>query len=232
MIVPCFNEEASILAVLDELKSSPENIDVVVVNDGSTDRSAAIVGGLNDVMLLDLPFNLGIGGAVQAGFRFFLSRDYDVAVQFDADGQHSADQIPDLVQPLAQGHDVVIGSRFLEPTSSGFRSTGLRRMGIWSLRSLLRIISGSRILDVTSGFRALSREAVRKVIDDYPDDYPEPVSIMLFLRKNLSICEVPVVMRSRSGGRSSIAGKDNFLYMFKVTTVILASWLNTARRKA
>lgn len=228
-IVPCFNEAEAVATTVRSLQQASPDIRVLVVNDGSTDATAEIASRLDGVALLDLPLNLGIGGAVQAGFRYFLATDCDVAVQFDGDGQHPGDQVMRLVSALKPPIEAVVGSRFIDRSQDGYRSTAARRMGIRILRRLIHLLTGVYVTDATSGFRAYSRRAVEMLVDDYPDDYPEPVSTVLLARRGLEIVEVPVQMRERQGGVSSIRGFVTLYYMLKVSLAILVARVGTIR---
>ena len=225
-IVPAYNESESIAIVVTDLRDNVPGCDIVVVDDHSTDDTSARVRS-SGAGLLRLPFNLGIGGAVQTGFRYARRCGYRFAFQFDGDGQHPADHVPLLLAPLERGEaDVVIGSRFLE--GKGFQSTALRRIGIRIFEALNRITSGHRITDTTSGFRAYNDRAISFLADNYPSDYPEVEAITLLARNGFRIVEVPVVMRDRQGGVSSIGTARSLYYMAKVT---LAALISTSKRR-
>lgn len=220
VIVPAYNEEESILEVVRDLHESAPFVDVLVVNDGSTDETSRILkaNGINHV---DLIKNLGIGGAVQTGYKYALQNDYDIAVQFDGDGQHSAKYIAELIKPIEEGRaDLVVGSRFKGDTE-GFKSSAMRRLGINILSAFLKLASTNKIEDVTSGFRATDRKVIELFASYYPDDYPEPEALALVARKGLRVAEVPVSMNERLGGESSIKKMDSVYYMIKVTLAIL-----------
>jgi glycosyltransferase involved in cell wall biosynthesis len=226
-IVPAYNEQSAISSVVAELNNVvlPEGFSLtpVVVNDCSTDNTSDIISGLNCVAL-DLPVNLGIGGAVQTGFRYAFENNYDYAVQVDGDGQHPPDAIPSLLKlAVYEGADVVIGSRFL--SREGFQSSALRRFGIRYFFWLNKMLTGTRILDSTSGFRLLNRKTLAFVAEDYPDEYPEPESIVVYSAMGLKISETPVVMKERQGGVSSIGGFASVYYMLKVTLAILFTYI-------
>ncbi len=226
LIVPAFNEEASLRLVLQELGEVAPQFDVVVVNDGSSDETGDIARAL-DVPVLDLCFNLGIGGAVQTGFKYALQQGYDAAVQVDSDGQFPPDRIASLVAlVLDEGWDMVIGSRYLaEP---GYEGSPLRRLGNYILSKIAGLFSRQRVTDATSGFRAYSRRALEYLASYYPPDYPEPESIVFLARQGLRIREEPVAMRARQGGVSSIGGLRPLSYMGKVS---LALTLNALKEK-
>lgn len=219
VIVPCYNEQEAISGVIADIhRVSALNrlpVDVLVVNDCSTDNTLDVIRRL-DCLYLDLPVNLGIGGAMQAGYRYALRHNYDIAVQMDGDGQHPANQLLNVVQPLLDDRaDVVIGSRFLERV--GFQSSAVRRLGIRYFRWLNKQLIQRTIHDSTSGFRAFNRKTIGIVSRYYPDEYPEPEAIVQFGLNRLRILEVPVVMRERQGGTSSITFVRSLYYMFKVT---------------
>ena len=219
VIVPCFNEEKAIAGVIAEINQVRDqhqlNLDALAVNDCSTDATVAVMQTLNCVYL-DLPVNLGIGGAMQAGYRYAFRKGYDVAVQMDGDGQHPAGELMKVLQPILDNRaDVVIGSRFLE--NVGFQSSVARRLGIRYFRWLNRLLIHQTIHDSTSGFRAFNRRTIALVDRYYPDEYPEPEAIVLFGLNQLRIVEVPVCMRERQGGTSSITFARSLYYMLKVT---------------
>jgi len=226
LIVPAYNEEASLGLVLEELRQHVPQFDVVVVNDGSSDATPSIARA-HGVPVLDLCFNLGIGGAVQTGFKYAVDGDYDVAVQFDSDGQFPPDQIARLVGiVLDEGYDMVIGSRYIK--EPGYDSSLPRRFGNFILSKIAGLFSRHRITDATSGFRAYSHRAIDYLARYYPPDYPEPESIVFLARQGLRICEVPVLMRRRQGGVSSIGGLRPLTYMGKVS---LALTLNAIKER-
>lgn len=232
-IVPAYNEEKAIAAVVHALNrvgvDAGLELDVVVVNDCSTDHTSACIRELPCIPL-DLPINLGIGGAVQTGFRYAVQQGYDYAVQVDGDGQHPAEEIPALVEAaLQQGADVVVGSRYLK--REGFQSSALRRFGIRYFAWLNRLLVGVVVEDSTSGFRLLSRRVLALVSEDYPDEYPEPEAIIIYAIRGFKIVEVPVVMKERQGGTSSIGGLSAIYYMFKVTLAILYTYLRLKTTK-
>jgi glycosyltransferase involved in cell wall biosynthesis len=225
-IVPAYNESESIERVIDDLRAHAPDCDVVVVDDHSTDDTAERARRAGAV-LLRLPYNLGIGGAVQTGFRYARRRGYRYAFQFDGDGQHPADEVYKLLAPLRDGAaDVVIGSRFLE--GKGFQSTAARRVGIRLFQCLSRITSSRRVADTTSGFRAYNERAIAFLVDHYPSDYPEVEAITLLARNGIRIAEVPVQMRDRQGGSSSIGTARSLYYMTKVS---LASLVSMGKRR-
>lgn len=227
IIIPAFNEEASLPGVIRDLREHVPEADILVVNDGSSDatsRAAAEQG----VTVLDLPFNLGIGGAMQTGFRYAKRNDYDAVVQFDGDGQHSAAEIMKIVGPVAAGEaDLVLGSRFLNPGS--YRAPFMRRLGIYIFSTVLSRILETRVTDSTSGFRAANRRVIMFCSESYPDDYPEVEALVLLHRNGMAIREVPVSMRERTGGISSITPLRSAYYMIKVLLAILIDLMKKTR---
>ncbi len=218
-IVPAYNEARSLPAVLGTLHAKAPDCDVCVVDDGSTDGTGEVARRHGATVLAN-PFNLGIGGAVQAGYLWARDRGYDAAVQIDGDGQHDPGYIAAAIAPVREGRaDLVIGSRFLEP--GGFRSTSLRRSGIRYLSWLLRLRCGARVTDPTSGFRAAGRRAIELFAGQYPPDYPEPESVALATRRGLRVAEVPVRMEPRTHGESSITAWRTLYYLVKVTLALL-----------
>jgi glycosyltransferase involved in cell wall biosynthesis len=227
IIVPAYNEEASLPGVIQDLREHIPSADVLVVNDGSHDATVLVARKL-EVAVLDLPFNLGIGGAVQAGYLYAERNAYDIAVQFDGDGQHLASEIKKLLEPLeANRADIVVGSRFI--TMGGYKSPILRKMGIGIFSFVLSRILGTTVTDSTSGFRAVNRRVIEFFAHTYPDDYPEVESLVLLHRVGLRMTEVPVVMRDRTGGRSSITPIRSIYYMTKVLMAIFIDLMKKVR---
>ena len=219
VIIPAFNEEQSIAGQCDEVRKKAGEYDIIVINDCSTDNTYGNCLA-NSVKVIDHAVNLGIGGAVQTGFRFAASAGYDVAVQIDGDGQHDAAFLRDMYDILIKERaDMVIGSRFIG--NDGFQSTPLRRIGIRYFSWLIRSLTGKTITDPTSGYRMVGRRLICDFANDYPQDYPEPESIVRSLRRGYRIVEVPVVMRPRKTGRSSIRLTASVYYMIKVTIAIV-----------
>lgn len=228
VIIPAYNEQENITKVIHNLRQAVPEMDHLIINDCSSDHTARICRE-NGCSYLSLPVNLGIGGGVQAGYKYALENGYDIAVQHDGDGQHDPYYIRQAVAPIAEGRaDVVIGSRFL--TQEGFQSSSVRRIGIRLLSGLVRLCSKTRVKDVTSGFRAVSREYIRFYAGEYPSDYPEPEAIVLASLHGARILEIPVVMHERENGVSSINFRKSIYYMVKVSIAILICRL-TGRRK-
>lgn len=231
IIVPAHNEAEALPAVLAELRAHAPAYDVVVVNDGSADATSQVARSAG-FRVLDMCFNLGIGGAVQAGFKYAVERGYGIAVQMDADGQHPAEQIELLVAPVRAGEcDLCIGSRFLD--HGQYDGSVWRRFGTRYLSQICTLVSGQRITDATSGFRAFGPRALRYLSAYYPSDYPEAESIVLLSRRGLTMREVPVRMRPRQAGKSSISGAATVYYMAKVSlSLLLAVFKEGPRRQA
>jgi glycosyltransferase involved in cell wall biosynthesis len=223
IIIPCYNEQDNVLSLYQEINALPKNdafdISPVFINDCSKDQTKEILEA-NQIPHLNLSVNLGIGGAVQTGFKYALSNHYDIAIQMDGDGQHPPSELNKIIQAIVhEKSDVVIGSRYL--TKEGFQSTRLRRAGISYFTWLNKKLCGLTIFDSTSGYRAYNKKALEIVCNYYPDEYPEPEAIILFALNNLSVKEVPVNMRERQGGESSIKTYKTIYYMFKVTLGII-----------
>ena len=222
-IVPALNEEHSIGRVIDELRSFDPGLDIVVVDDGSVDATSQVAAA-NGARVLRLPFNLGIGGAVQTGFRYAFEHDYDLAVRVDGDGQHDPGQLGRVLEPVLRGDaDIAVGSRFAAEGASGYRSSRTRRIGILLLAWIVSRIVGRRVTDTTSGFQALNREGIALFARDYPHDYPEVEATVLAAKAGLRRAEVPVEMRERSAGRSSIGAVRSVYYMVKVMLAIFVA---------
>lgn len=223
IIVPAYNEEEAIggtIRKLLQLKKQMPNLDICVINDGSKDQTAEIAGDYSGIILLDLPNNLGIGGAVQTGYKYAEQAGYDIAVQFDADGQHNVDDLKTIIRPVADGEcDMCIGSRFVEKTD--YSGSPFRRAGIFYFERLIHLLSGQKITDPTSGFRAVNREVIELFAESYPSDYPEPEVIIYLRRRKKRIMERTVLMHSRQGGESSITPFKSIYYMAKVTLSIV-----------
>jgi glycosyltransferase involved in cell wall biosynthesis len=219
IIIPALNEADSIAYVIGQIREHAPWADIVVINDGSVDRTGPIAEA-QGATVLNMPYNVGIGAAVQTGFKFAALNNYDVAVQTDGDGQHPPSEIPGLVQALMQGDaDMVMGSRFLE--DKGWRGSAARRAGQVVLARIIALVTGSPCTDPTSGFRASNRRTILQCARDYPHDYPEPEAVVTLQRAGLRVREIPVHMAERYGGVSSITLLRSPYYMIKVILAIL-----------
>jgi glycosyltransferase involved in cell wall biosynthesis len=223
VIIPALNESETIAKVIGEIHQHAAWADIAVINDGSTDSTAQIAEACGAVVL-NMPYNVGIGAAVQTGFMYAARNGYEVAVQNDGDGQHSANEITALLDELLKGEaDVVIGSRFIE--DRGYNTPRMRRIGIVILASIISLLIRQRITDPTSGFRASNRRAINLCARFYPHDYPEPEAVVMLHRAGLRIREIPATMKPRLGGQSSITPLRSAYYMMKVILAILIGML-------
>jgi glycosyltransferase involved in cell wall biosynthesis len=227
-IVPARNEEAAIAGVLDELRAYDPALDVVVVDDGSVDGTAAVARS-RGAAVVRLPFNLGIGGAVQTGFKYALEHGYDEAVRLDGDGQHIPAELPKLIGPLEAGDaDIVVGSRFAAGDGDmDYKAPLARRAGIRFFSRIVSLLVRQRVTDTTSGFQALNRRGIALFAADYPHDYPEVEATVMVVKNRLRLKEVRVAMREREHGRSSINALRSIYYVLKVT---LALFVGVFRR--
>jgi glycosyltransferase involved in cell wall biosynthesis len=219
VVIPCYNEEASIDYVISRLDKHECNLDYIIINDCSKDNTEYICRK-KKYNYISLPINLGIGGCVQTGYKYAKENEYDIVIQHDGDGQHDPSYFKDIINPILSGQaDIVIGSRFID--NKGFRSTGLRRFGISFLSILIYLCSGIKIRDVTSGYRAVNKEYIKYFALRYAQDYPEPESIMDAALNNAKILEIPVIMDERKEGKSSIDSFKSLYYMIKVSLAII-----------
>jgi glycosyltransferase involved in cell wall biosynthesis len=226
-IVPAYNEQGAIGRVVDELRAADESYVVLVIDDASHDRTADRARE-HGALVVTLPYNLGIGGAVQTGFRYAAGHGYDLAVRVDGDGQHDPAELAPLVEVVASGRaDICVGSRFVG--NDGYRSSASRRVGIRILAQTVSLLTHQRVTDTTSGFQALNRKAITLFADDYPHDYPEVEAAVMLHKHRLRLVELPVRMRERQAGRSSIRGLRTVYYMAKVMLAIL---IGALRRRA
>lgn len=229
IIIPAYNEEKNLARLLDKLKQICPEYDVVVVNDCSKDKTLKICRTYG-IKTIDLPVNLGIGGAVQAGYKYACYKGYDAAIQVDGDGQHDPQFISLLVDEISKGSNICVGSRFIE--REGFQSSTARRIGIRFFSLLIYLFTGKRVTDPTSGFRVCDRKAISLFSMEYPRDYPEPETIVYSTRYGLLITEVPVVMSHREEGTSSITALKSFYYMVKVSlAIVIASFCKHENRE-
>jgi glycosyltransferase involved in cell wall biosynthesis len=225
-IVPAFNEEQAIGRVVREIHAFDPSIVVAVVDDHSADDTAHAARAAGAIVIR-LPFNLGIGGAVQTGFKYALRQGFDVAVRLDGDGQHVAAELAKILAPLERGEaDVVTGSRFVSG-SVDYRPPLARRIGITWFARLVSLLTRSKVTDTTSGFQALNRRGITLFARDYPTDYPEVEGTLLVLRSGLRLREVQVTMREREHGVSSITFLRSVYYLLKVTLALVVASLRS-----
>ena len=234
LIVPSYNEEDNVLSnykkIIDYNKKHNTNYDAIIINDGSNDRTEEICLK-NNIPHISLVHNLGIGGAVQTGYKYAYENNYDIAVQFDGDGQHDVRYVKDIIKPIKDSKaDMVIGSRFIDKSSSDFKSSKVRRIGIKLISFFIKLITSKKIYDTTSGFRAVDKELIKKFSFNYPVEYPEPVSTTEVLRLGYKVEEVPVSMNERENGVSSIKSWKNIYYMINVILSIIIIGLGVKKK--
>lgn len=218
VIVPAYNEEESIKKVVNEIKSKNKDVDVIVVNDGSRDNTVKEAKN-TEALVVDLPCNLGIGGAVQTGYLYAYNNNYDIAIQIDGDGQHDPSYIKQMVEIIQKKQaDMVIGSRFIEKTN--YKQTFMRKFGINVLSFIIKILTGKKIYDATSGYRASNREIIKRFANSYPFDYPEPDTNLQVIVSKKVIKEIPVEMRYRTTGKSFASPLKSLQYMIKVSLAL------------
>lgn len=219
VIIPAYNESASIVKTVGDIEKNAPEFDYIIINDCSTDNTLQVCKS-NGLNVIDLPINLGIGGAVQTGYLYAWDNGYDIAVQFDGDGQHNAKYLEFMAECLVKEHaDMVIGSRFIK--MEGFQSSVARRIGIKYFTVLIKWLTGKVITDPTSGLRMINREIIGQFANEYPADYPEPESVVAILKKKKKVIEQAVVMNEREEGVSSISFHKSIYYMAKVSLAIL-----------
>lgn len=229
IIIPAYKEAGNIEKLVDNIVNNFPQYDYVIINDGSKDKTREICIK-RGYCFLDLPINLGIGGAVQTGYKYAQRCGYDIAVQIDGDGQHDVSQLAKVLEPLENGQaDITIGSRFIE--KEGFQSSSMRRFGIKFLSSLIWVCTGKKIYDVTSGYRAVNRRFIDIYAENYPSDYPEPEAIVAAVMHRGRIKEVPVIMHERQGGTSSIHAWKSVYYMIKVSLAVLVCRISFGIRR-
>ena len=227
IIIPAYNEEENILktynSIIEYNKKNNMNYEVIVINDGSTDKTEEILID-NNIPHIRLIHNLGIGGAVQTGYKYALKNNYDIAVQFDGDGQHDVNYVKDIVNPIIDGKaDMCIGSRFITKEKAGFKSSRARRIGINIISFNIKLKTRIKIYDTTSGFRAVNRKIIELFANNYPTEYPEPITTVRAINNGYKVLEIPVIMHERIGGKSSIGSWKNAYYMINVVLSILLS---------
>lgn len=225
IIIPAYNEESCILNTYKSIiKYNEENnthFHIIVINDGSTDKTEQICIE-NNIPIISLIHNLGIGGAVQTGYKYAKDNGYDIAIQYDGDGQHDVSYIDKIVEPIRNKEaDFVIGSRFINKDASDFKSSTARRVGIKIISIAIKLVTRIRILDVTSGFRAANRKIINDFATSYPVDFPEPITNTELLKKKYRVKEVPVSMNERAGGVSSIRSWKSAYFMVNVVLTVL-----------
>lgn len=229
IIIPAYNEAENIEKVVNDLINHYPRYDYIIINDGSVDDTEKVCLK-NGYQVLNLPINMGIGGAVQTGYCYARDNDYDMAVQIDGDGQHDVAYLDGMLKAIESGEaDMVIGSRFVQ--KEGFQSSQLRRIGIRFLSNLGWVLTGVRVRDITSGYRIVNKRFIRIFAQDYPADYPEPEAMVIAAVHGGRIKEYPVVMREREGGTSSITLKKSVYYMIKVTLAMLIRRLSFGVRR-
>ncbi len=227
-VVPAFNEESSVGAVIDEIRAADPAFEILVVDDGSSDGTAAVARA-HGAHVVSLPFNLGIGGAVQTGYRFARQHGFDLAVQIDGDGQHDPADLRALIAPILAGDaDLTVGSRFADGSGT-YRAPFARRIGITLFARAISRITGQTVTDTTSGFRAANARAIALFADDYPHDYPEVETTVMVVKERLRLVEVPVAMRERAGGSSSITAPQAVYYMAKVSVALFVGLFRAPR---
>ncbi len=226
VIIPAYNEAKCIEKTVEKLKKIAPDFDYIIVNDGSTDHTYNICSG-KKYNVLDMAFNLGIGGAVQTGYMYAIENNYDIAVQFDGDGQHDSSYLKEMFDFLKNSNsDLVIGSRFID--KKGYQSSSIRRFAIKYFTLIIKLFTNKRITDPTSGFRMCNKKMIELFASDYPKDYPEPETVVFALKNKLVVNEMPVEMNERMGGVSSISFYKSIYYMIKVT---LAIFIELTRKK-
>lgn len=229
IIIPAYNEENNLPKLISNIEKIKSEFDYIIINDGSVDDTKKLCAK-EGYQVVTLPINSGIGVAVQTGYKYALENDYDIAIQIDGDGQHDVGYLKKIVEPLENDEaDVVIGSRFIE--NQGFQSSGARRMGIKLLSFFIWICTGVKVKDVTSGFRAVNKRFIQVFAEDYSKDYPEPEAIVTAKMYGGRIVEMPVVMKEREAGRSSITLWKSVYYMIKVTLAIFVKRLSYGVRR-
>lgn len=219
IIIPAYNEEENIRQVLTEVARHNPSLDVLVVNDHSRDRTSFLVREMG-AQVMDLPCNLGYGGAVQAGFRYARELQYDFCIQLDGDGQHDPSFIPRLVQEITRSEtDVVLGSRFLGKAE--YHIPAIRRLGMRFFGAIVSLTTGKKVTDPTTGYQALNARAIRFFAsDNYPTDYPDADTLIVLNYAGFNVKEVPVVMRQRMAGVSMHANWKTIYYVFKMCLAI------------
>ncbi len=232
LIIPAYNEEENILNTCKKIEDYSNELDYIVINDGSTDNTEKILTE-NNINHIKLIHNLGIGGAVQTGYKYAYENNYDIAIQFDGDGQHDVSYVEKVSELIKKGQaDMVIGTRFLDKKESEFQSTLIRRIGANIITLCIKLFCGKKITDPTSGFRAANKKVIEEFAKNYPTEYPEPESTVSLLVNGYEIKEVPVNMNEREGGVSSLTSKfwKPADYMMKVVLAIIIDSISFRKR--
>ena len=231
LIIPAYNEQENIKDTVKKIEEFSNELDYIVINDGSTDNTEKILQK-NHIHHIKLVNNLGIGGAVQTGYKYAYENGYDIAIQFDGDGQHDVNYIPQICEPLINGQaDMCIGTRYLDKSESKFQSTFMRRLGANIISFFIKICTGKKITDPTSGFRAVNKTVIEEFAKQYPTEYPEPESTVSLLVNGYKVQEVPVSMNERTGGVSSIRLFKTIDYMAKVVLAIIIDSISFRKRR-
>lgn len=235
LIIPAYNEEENILNTCKKIQKynekSEQKLDYIVINDGSKDNTLKILEE-NKLNHINLIHNLGIGGAVQTGYKYAFKKGYDIAIQFDGDGQHDINYVKNICEPIINGQaDMIIGTRYLDKNSSEFQSTFMRRFGSNIISFFIKLCTKKKITDPTSGFRAVNKKVIAEFSKEYPTEYPEPESTVCMLCKGYEVKEIPVSMNERQGGTSSINFWKSADYMIKVTIAIIIDSVNLKKKR-
>lgn len=222
VIIPAYNEEKSISKVIMDIYNQRiKDLDILVINDASSDNTKFEAQKLG-VNVVDLPLNLGIGGAVQTGYIYAYNNNYDIAIQFDGDGQHMAKYLNDMIKAIInENYDMVVGSRFIN--NSNYKPSIYRKLGINFFSSLVSILGRKKVFDTTSGYRAVNNSIIKEFVEYYPKDYPEVETLSYIIRKGFKVKEIPVEMNYRESGKSSITPLKSIYYMLKVTFATIIS---------
>lgn len=229
VIIPAYNEDGNIETLVNDIVRICPFADYLVINDCSKDNTEEILKKIG-ANYMNNSINLGIGATVQEGYMYALRNGYDIAVQADGDGQHDISYLKNIIAPIEKSEaDIVIGSRFIE--KQGFQSSASRRIGIYFLSCLIKLCTGVTVRDVTSGFRAVNRKFIKIYANDYPQDYPEPEAIVAGIMHGGTIKEIPVVMKERAAGISSINPWKSVYYMVKVSLAIIICRISFGARK-
>lgn len=231
LIIPAYNEEKNIINTVKTIENSDLKLDYIVINDGSTDNTLKVLKE-NNIKHINLINNLGIGGAVQTGYKYAFENDYDIAVQFDGDGQHDVNFVEVICKTIIDRQaDMCIGTRYLDKSSSQFQSTAIRRLGSKIISLFIKIFAGKKITDPTSGFRAVNKKVIEEFAKEYPKEYPEPESEVLLLVNKYQVEEVPVSMNERKNGKSFVTPLKSIDYMVKVILAIIVDSISLRKRR-